>query len=105
VHPAHTVIDGGVYVAHGAFATKPVPTDALRGHILAHVMANDPAREQEWDEWYDREHIPDMMASEAFSAPRRGGGGRLAARSARTSSRCTTSRSIPSTKRSRGPRR
>jgi hypothetical protein len=71
VHAAHTVIDGGVYVAHGAFTTKPVPTDELRGHILAHVMANDPTREPEWDEWYDREHIPDMMASDAFSAATR----------------------------------
>jgi hypothetical protein len=34
-------------------------------------MANDPTRESEWDEWYDREHIPDMMASDAFSAATR----------------------------------
>jgi hypothetical protein len=71
VHPAHTVIDSAAYVAHGTWNQKPVPSDELRGHILALVMANDPAREAEWDEWYDREHIPDMMASDAFSAATR----------------------------------
>jgi hypothetical protein len=68
VHPAHTVMDAQRFVAHGRYTDKPVPTDALRGHILAHVLANDPAREAEWDAWYDEQHVPDMMASEAFSA-------------------------------------
>jgi hypothetical protein len=71
VHEAHTVIDCATYVAHGAWNEKPVPGDDLRGHILALVMANDPGREAEWDEWYDREHIPDMMASDAFAAATR----------------------------------
>ena len=71
VHDAHTVIDGAMYVTHGAWNRKPAPGVELRGHILALVMANDPAREADWDEWYDREHIPDMMASEAFSAATR----------------------------------
>jgi hypothetical protein len=71
VHDAHTVIDCGSYVAHGAFTDKPAPTDELRGHILAHVLANDPGGEAEWDEWYDREHVPDMMASGAFTAATR----------------------------------
>jgi hypothetical protein len=34
-------------------------------------MPNDPAREVEWDEWYDREHVPDMLASGAFTAATR----------------------------------
>lgn len=67
VHPSHTVVDAQLFVAHGAFAEKAPPTDRLRGHILAHVLPNDPAQERDWDEWYDREHVPDMMASEAFS--------------------------------------
>jgi hypothetical protein len=71
IHANHTVIDAGSYVVHGKWTDKPAPTDALRGHILAHVMANDPTREEEWDEWYDREHIPDMMTSDAFSAATR----------------------------------
>jgi len=68
VHPAHTVMDAQHFVAHGAFDKKVPPTERLRGHILAHVLANDPAKEPEWDEWYDREHVPDMMASDAFSS-------------------------------------
>ena len=71
IHDAHTVIDAQRYVAHGRWTDKPEPDESLRGHILAHVMANDPGREAEWDEWYDREHIPDMIASEAFSAATR----------------------------------
>ena len=50
---------------------KPDPSDALRGHILAHVFPNDPDLEQEWDAWYDAQHIPDMMASDAFAAATR----------------------------------
>jgi hypothetical protein len=71
LHDTHAVIDAVVYVAHGRFADKPAPTDALRGHILAHVLSNDPTREAEWDEWYDREHVPDMMDSGAFTAATR----------------------------------
>ena len=71
VHEAHTVVDGVTYSAHGAWNRKPAPGDELRGHILALVMPNDPAREAEWDEWYDREHVPDMLASGAFSAATR----------------------------------
>ncbi|MCU1395191.1 MAG: hypothetical protein JWM34_3619 [Ilumatobacteraceae bacterium] len=71
IHPTHTVVDAATYAAHGAWNVKPVPSDELRGHILAMVMPNDPTREPEWDEWYDREHVPDMMASGAFSAATR----------------------------------
>lgn len=68
VHPSHTVIDAQHFVAHGKYAEKAPPTERLRGHILAHVLPNDPAQEAAWDEWYDREHVPDMMASDAFSS-------------------------------------
>jgi hypothetical protein len=71
VHEAHTVVDGAVYVSHGEWNRKPVPSDELRGHILAMVMPNDPSREAEWDAWYDRQHVPDMLASLAFSAATR----------------------------------
>jgi len=71
VHPTHTVMDAQRFVAHGRYNDKPEPTSALRGHILAHVLANDPAREAEWDAWYDDQHVPDMMASDAFSAASR----------------------------------
>ena len=90
IHANHTVIDAGSYVVHGKWNDKPAPTDALRGHILAHVMANDPTREAEWDEWYDREHIPDMMTSDAFSTATQIGGANRAVHSGPTSSRSTT---------------
>lgn len=79
VHPNHAVVDADVLVAHGRWGTKPDPSDALNGHILAYVLCTDPTREAEWDAWYDAQHIPDMMASNAFAAatrwqraPRRG---------------------------------
>ena len=71
MHPSHAVVDLQEFVAHGPYSIKPEPSPALRGHILAWVFANDPARDPEWDEWYDREHIPDMMDSGAFAAATR----------------------------------
>ena len=38
------------------------------GHILTHVLCTDPARRDEWDRWYDEQHVPDMLACGAFSA-------------------------------------
>jgi hypothetical protein len=40
----------------------------LRGHILTNVLCNDPAREAEWDAWYDEQHVPDMLSCGAFGA-------------------------------------
>lgn len=71
IHPTHAVIDAQVLVAHGPYADKPEPSPELRGHILAWVLSNDPTREAEWTEWYDREHVPDMMDSGAFAAATR----------------------------------
>ncbi len=65
---AHVVIDASVFTAHGPHSVKPEPSAALRGHILAHVMCSDPAREMEWDTWYDEHHVPDMLACGAFGA-------------------------------------
>ena len=44
------------------------PADAL---ILAEVLCADPARVHEWDEWYDAQHLPDMLATDAFAAASR----------------------------------
>ena len=71
VHPNHAVIDAQTFVAHGKWTEKPEPSAALRGHILAYVMANDPRQEPDWDAWYDREHVPDMLDSGAFAAATR----------------------------------
>ena len=32
------------------------------------MLCNDPAREAEWDAWYDEQHVPDMLSCGAFSA-------------------------------------
>jgi hypothetical protein len=66
VHPHHCVISVDVLRAHGGRKSDPSP--ALQGHIMAYVMSNQIAREPEWDAWYDEQHLPDMMASGAFSA-------------------------------------
>jgi len=67
IHENHAVIHAHVFVAHGRFGDKSEPSSDLRGHILTYVLCNQPDREAEWDEWYDREHVPDMLSSNAFS--------------------------------------
>lgn len=68
MHPAHVTIGADVFTAHGRFGDKPEPSAALRGHILTHVLCNDPTREAEWDAWYDEQHVPDMLSCGAFGA-------------------------------------
>jgi hypothetical protein len=68
VHPAHATMGADVFVAHGPFGEKPEPSSALHGHILTNVLCNDPAREAEWDAWYDEQHVPDMLTCGAFAA-------------------------------------
>jgi hypothetical protein len=68
VHPAHATVAAEVFVAHGPFGVKQPPDETRRGHILTQVMCTDPAREAEWDAWYDEQHVPDMLSCGAFSA-------------------------------------
>jgi len=68
MHAAHVTVAADVFRAHGRFGEKPEPSPALRGHILTYVLCNDPAREREWDAWYDEQHVPDMMSCGAFDA-------------------------------------
>ncbi len=68
VHPAHVAVGADVFEAHGRYGVKPEPSAALRGHILTHVLCNDPGREAEWDAWYDDQHVPDMLSCGAFRA-------------------------------------
>jgi hypothetical protein len=68
VHPAHCVIGVELLRAHGKWSEKAPPSAALRGHIVAWVMCNQPEREAEWDAWYDAQHAPDMLECGAFSA-------------------------------------
>jgi hypothetical protein len=67
-HDAHVVVAAEVFAAHGPHADKPEPSPELRGHILAQVLCSDPAREADWDAWYDEQHVPDMLACGAFGA-------------------------------------
>lgn len=71
IHPTHAVVDVGLFLAHGRWRDKPESSAELRGHILANVFANDTDLEPEWDAWYDDQHVPDMMASDAFAAATR----------------------------------
>jgi hypothetical protein len=68
MHPAHAAVGADVFMAHGPFGEKPEPSPVLRGHILTYVLCNDPAREAEWDAWYDEQHVPDMLSCGAFGA-------------------------------------
>ena len=66
--PRTPTIGADVFVAHGPFGEKPEPSTDLHGHILTNVLCNDPAREAEWDAWYDEQHVPDMLSCGAFGA-------------------------------------
>ena len=68
MHVAHATIGADVFVAHGPHGAKPAPSAERRGHILTHVLCTDPARVDEWDQWYDDVHVPDMLSCGAFSA-------------------------------------
>jgi hypothetical protein len=68
VHAAHAAMGADVFAAHGPYGVKPEPSAALHGHILTNVLCTDPAREAEWDAWYDEQHVPDMLSCGAFGA-------------------------------------
>jgi len=68
VHAAHVSVGADVLIPHGRFGIKPEPSPSLRGHILTNVLCNDSAREDEWDAWYDEQHVPDMLSCGAFGA-------------------------------------
>lgn len=63
----HCLISEDRLRAQGRHAAKPLPGPDLHGHILAYVACNDPRREAEWDAWNDDVHMPDMLASGAFT--------------------------------------
>jgi hypothetical protein len=71
IHPVHTIIGLDVFRIFGRWNIKPEPSPDLRGHIFAYTMSNDPAVENEWNEWYDGVHAPDMMSAGVFAATTR----------------------------------
>ena len=68
MHPAHATIAADAFVAHGRHGTEAAPVATRTGHILTHVLCTDPRRVDEWDQWYDDVHVPDMLSCGAFSA-------------------------------------
>lgn len=71
IHPAHCITGVSVWNAHGAWTDKPAPSPELHGQILAEVMPANPADEAAWDEWYESQHVPDMLDTGAFAAATR----------------------------------
>lgn len=76
----HGEIRRDVWRRHGAGSFEPGDHD-LSALLAAEVLCTDPAAADEWDRWYDEQHLPDMMQSGAFVAgsrwrrdPRRPGG-------------------------------
>jgi hypothetical protein len=48
-------------------ASPPPASDVeLTALIAAEVLCTDPRRVADWDRWYDEQHLPDMMACNAF---------------------------------------
>jgi hypothetical protein len=68
VHPRHVLAGVDGLVGHGPSGHHPEAAADLTGRILAFILCTDPARADEWDAWYDAEHLPDMMATGAFAA-------------------------------------
>ena len=71
MHPRHVLTDVAALVGHGPYGSHPAPGPDLTGRILAAVVCTDPARWDEWDAWYDAQHVPDMLATGCFSAASR----------------------------------
>lgn len=68
IHHLHTIIDVDVLaLAGGRWTQKVAPRAELTGQVIAYITPNDPARLDEWNDWLDEVHVPDMMASGAFA--------------------------------------
>lgn len=65
------LVDAIPLAAHGAWTEKSAPSAATTGHIFTFTLCNDPRLEADWDAWYDRMHLPDMLSSGAFSSATR----------------------------------
>lgn len=81
VHPGHGEIRRDVWIAHGSPVAATEDEAITTGLITAEVLCTDPAKEAEWDAWYDEQHLPDMLGTGAFASgsrwtrhPRRTGG-------------------------------
>ena len=67
LHELHTVSGADVLEAGTGWPGRLEPRASVTGQVLAYVGPNDPALEQRWDDWLAAVHIPDMLASGAFT--------------------------------------
>jgi hypothetical protein len=66
-HPVHTVIGLEVMRPAGSRWNERLEVSPdLTGQVMAFVGPNTPAREDEWNNWLDAVHVPDMVNSGAF---------------------------------------
>jgi hypothetical protein len=66
----HAEVRRDIWLRHGPTVDSPaeaVPT----AMIAAEVLCTDSSRHDEWDRWYDDQHLSDMLASGAFVAASR----------------------------------
>jgi len=50
---------------------KPHPTQPIGGTILVVMMEVDPAHEEEFNRWYDDEHLPERLEIPGYISARR----------------------------------
>jgi hypothetical protein len=69
LHRNHAVMNVDVLRASKGRRVEPSPE--VRGLVFVSVMCLDPSREDDWNRWYDEQHLPDMMSTGAFAAASR----------------------------------
>lgn len=62
----HAEVNRDEWVRAGPGLRSAETDGEVTGLIVAQVLCVDPTRTAQWDAWYDDEHLPDMMASDAF---------------------------------------
>jgi hypothetical protein len=67
VHERHVLNGVEAFTGHGPSGSLLLPDVARTGRILALVRCTDPGRAEEWDRWYEEQHLPDMLATGAFA--------------------------------------
>src|SRR4051794_3021268 len=70
-HSCHSVVAVDAFTAQGKWVKPTDHNPSLVGHIISYVMTNDPSTVDQWNEWLDNTHVPDMLASGAFVNARR----------------------------------
>ncbi len=61
LHPTQGVIATMPFRVIGRWQDKPAPSPRTTGLFLVFTTCTDPRVEDEWNEWYDNVHVPDVM--------------------------------------------